>query len=285
MKRKLSYKKINLIKRKYRIKDYLRSILKFNFIFKQFLAVNAHLGYEIKYWNNQMRFFIYGQRNSFHILNLHISILMLKRICVLINSILKVHKNILFISENKNIDIILQKIIMSSKQFITCKRWLGGTISNFFIIYQNISIFYKRIKNVFKMQNYFFKNYFLLKNNNLLRKKINKKLIYFLKLLKKTVKYQFMLDGIYGLRRLPKLVIILNGVKSKWALNEIMEKKLCCGVILDSLSILHNNLITFPIPGNSFSFSTQVFLCSVFKINILNSLLHEKLFLKLNLNL
>jgi ribosomal protein S2 len=94
--------------------------------------------------------------------------------------------------------------------------------------------------------------------------------------------FNFILNGIRGLISMPKLIIILNGVKSKWALNEINQSKIIYASLIDSLTNINFFDILYPIPANVYSFSTQIFFCSIFKFNILNSFVKKKLFLLKN---
>ena len=237
MERKKNYRKtsninlfnINILK--YRLKD--------------FVGTNSHLGYEIKRWNPQMRPFIWGVRNGMHVLNMTVTILIFKRVLYLLPTLIKLRKYILFISENKQIDHVLRKVVLNFKQHICCNRWIGGVLTNFQRIRANL-----RFLNFAKIKRKF--------------------------LSRKRKKIKAALSGILKLYRIPKLVIVLNAVKSKWAVNEIKSFHLLFVAIIDSsMNAMQNN---FNIPGNVYGFASQIFYIKIFQNCIQNSYQREKLY-------
>jgi small subunit ribosomal protein S2 len=221
------------------------SVSKLSFTYKYFITTNSHLGYDIKRWNPEMKIYIFGARNHMHILNLIYSTLNLRRVFNIFSLLIKLRKSILFISENKEIDHVLKKIILNIGQYITCNRWIGGILSN------------RQVWNY---------GYGLLRRadplNILDRKSKKLKLIY---------------DGIKYLEQIPMFGIILNGVKSKWALNEFRSFNVLCAVIIDS-NIGSSLNAPYLIPGNVHGFASQIFFIKLFEIAILNGELKEKQF-------
>jgi small subunit ribosomal protein S2 len=226
-------------------KKFIRRFPRLIFVIKHLIAANTHLGYEINRWNPEMKPILCGIRSNMHILNMQESILIFRRVFAFTTILIKLRKFILFSSENKNIDYILKKIILLEKQYISCNRWIGGIISNFKEIRNNIRILTTRYDTLMK--------YSLLSNR---RKKL-----------------KLSLEGLIELYQLPALVIVLNGVKGKWVINEVSSKYIPCGAIFDSITTNQN--LTFIMPGNVYGFATQILYIKLFQNVIRNARLIE----------
>lgn len=217
------------------------------FSLKQLVAANAHLGYEVNRWNPNMKSFLWGIRSDMHILNIQETSLVLRRVFAFTMGLIKLRKTILFASENKHIDNILKKIVLVEDQHIATNRWIGGIITNLKQIRKNITILSTGFNTKIK--------YNLLSNR---RKKL-----------------KLSLEGLVHFYQLPSLVVVLNGVKSKWVINEIMSNNIPCAAIIDSAA---NTKVNFPIPGNVYGFATQVLYIKLFIALIKNARLQELLF-------
>lgn len=222
----------------------INSILMAKFSLKQLISANAHLGYERNRWNPDMKALIWGVRSNMHILNLQETSLIIRRIFAFTTNIIKLRKLILFASENKHIDHVLKKIALIENQVISTNRWIGGIITNFKQIKKNVRLLTTRYKTVIK--------YNLLSNR---RKKL-----------------KLSLEGLINFNQVPSLVFVLNGVKSKWVINEVISKNIPCAAIVDSAS---NTKVHFPIPGNVYGFATQVLYLKLLITLVKNARLQE----------
>jgi len=231
---------------------FFKATASFNFNLKQFITSNSHLGYEVKRWNPEMRSYIVGVRSGMHILDLQITLLNFKRLIYFISSLIKFRKHLLFASENKQIDHILKQVVIFSNQFISAYRWIGGIISNFKFLYSII--------------------------NGLTSSSLNLEFIP-----NRRKKLRLSLEGLRGLNRLPSLLIVMNSVKSKWAMNECNAATIPIAAIVDSTSNIGvtNGSPNYIIPGNVHGFASQIFYIKVIQTSIyLNKFRERALFFK-----
>jgi len=110
---------------------FANNILLVNFSLKQLISANAHLGYEVNRWNPNTKTFLWGIRNNMHILNIQETSLIFRRVFAFTTGLIKMRKLLLFASENKHIDHVLKKLVLSESLSIATNRWIGGIITNF----------------------------------------------------------------------------------------------------------------------------------------------------------
>ncbi len=189
---------------------------------------------------------------------------------------------ILFISDNTYIESYLKKIIASCEQFISTYRWLGGLLTNCRRVLLIISILKLKRYNVFLSKLLLFYSYS--KNKKLKLKLKSKKKRFRLKLkfyktllnkrkkylivLRKYRRYDHIISGFSGLDGIPHFVVILNGVKSKWAVNEARASGIPSAAFIDSISQLNNKKLHYLIPINTSSFGVQSMLCGLFSSQV-----------------
>lgn len=238
-------------------------------IIKQLVSVNGHLGYKTTSWNTQTRMYVWGIRYSHHILNLSKTLYFLRNIFFHINNLLTLHKDILFVSENNYIDSYLKKIIVSCKQFISSYRWLGGLLTNCrrvlliihllkvkrYNVYLSKKIYFNKYRRFFKRKIKFYRVLFIK------RKK-------YLRILNKYKRFDHIISGFSKLKGLPHFVIILNAIKSKWAVNEASASGVPSAAFIDSVGQLQNKKLHYLIPINTSSFGVQTLLCGLFSSQI-----------------
>jgi len=249
------------------IKYSVFGILKSFLVMRQIVSINGHLGHKVSSWNSQTRLFIWGERSNYHILSLSLSISSIRSVLSHINFLLNLRKKLLFISENIYIDYYLKKIIASSQQSISCNRWLGGLLSNYRLVYGALRSTKSRQKyiNILKKK---FLSFFQAKNRDSAEFVLSSKQKYF-KLLNR---FEDVSSGfLRTLTSIPKFVIVLDGVKSKWAANELRVVGIPNAICIDSVSSLNYFTSHYLIPINTSSFAVQTLLCSFFKFNILVS--------------
>lgn len=256
-----------------------------SFIFiSQLVSVNGHLGYNLINWNTQTRMHIWGIRYNYHILNLSKSLYGLRQIFFHLHYLLILRKKILFISENKYIDSYLKKVINSCKQFISTYRWLGGLLTNCRRVLSIIRILKLKRFNILLFKrvlrsNYKFITKFKNKNYKFYKTLFNKRKKNLI-VLRKFRRYDHIISGFYKLKGLPHFVVILNGVKSKWAINESLVSGIPSAVFIDSISPLIKNKLHYRVAVNTSSFGVQSLLCGLFRSQIVLSYSKHKLFFK-----
>ena len=109
---------------------------------KQLLEAGVHLGHKTLRWNPKMKQYIFGEKNSIHIIDLTQTVTFLK------NALTQVHKciagggKILIVSTKKQASEQVSILAKETEQYFVNYRWLGGMLTNWNTIQNSI----KRMK-------------------------------------------------------------------------------------------------------------------------------------------
>ena len=109
---------------------------------KQLLEAGVHLGHKTLRWNPRMKKFIFGEKNSIHIIDLTQTVVFFK------NALSEIHKciskggKILIVSTKKQASEQVSNLAKETGQFYVNYRWLGGMLTNWNTIQNSI----KRMK-------------------------------------------------------------------------------------------------------------------------------------------
>ena len=196
---------------------------------KQLLEAGVHLGHKTLRWNPKMKKYIFGEKNSIHIIDLTQTVDFLK------NALSAVHKTvasggkILIVSTKKQASEQVSELAKDTGQFFVNYRWLGGMLTNWNTIQNSI----KRMKN---LDNQLSKD-----NMGFTKKEI-------IKFGKERDKLQRSLGGISEMKKLPNLIFIIDTNIESLAVNEARKLNIPIIAILDTNS--DPTGIDFPIPGN-----------------------------------
>ena len=158
---------------------------------KQLLEAGVHLGHKTLRWNPKMRNFIFGKKNSIHIIDL------VQTLDLLNIALKEIHKcivsggKILFVSTKKQASETVTNLAKETSQYYVSYRWLGGMLTN----WKTISNSIKRYKNLLE----------LLKSEN---KGFTKKEV--LKLGSERDKLERSLGGIAEMKKLPEMIFIIE---------------------------------------------------------------------------
>jgi len=196
---------------------------------KQLLEAGVHLGHKTLRWNPKMKQYIFGEKNSIHIIDLTQTVDFLK------SALLEVHKciasggKILIVSTKKQASEQVSVLAKETEQYFVNYRWLGGMLTNWNTIQNSI----KRMKILDEQ----------LSKDDL---GFTKKEI--LKQGKERDKLQRSLGGIAEMKKLPEMIFIIDTNIESLAVKEAIKLKIPIVAILDTNSDPTD--ITFPIPGN-----------------------------------
>ncbi len=217
---------------------------------QQLLEAGVHLGHKTLRWNPKMKKYIFGKRDSIHIIDLT-QTLELTNIALekVYNTILNNGK-ILFISTKKQASESIAALAKDTDQYYVNYRWLGGMLTNWGTISNSI-------KKLHKL------NIDLVAENRGFTKK---------ELLKMTVqrdKLQRSLGGISEMKKIPDLVFIIDTNYESLAIKESIKLSIPIIAILDTNS--NPEGIDFPIPGNDDARRSIDLYCNLIKETILNA--------------
>ena len=221
-----------------------------NVSIKQLLEAGVHLGHKTLRWNPRMKQFIYGEKNSIHIIDLTQTVVLIK------NAMKEVHKcissggKILIVSTKKQAAETVLKLAKDTDQYYVNYRWLGGMLTNWQTIQNSI----KRLKK--------------------LEKDLSKEDIGFtkkevLKLEKEKDKLNRSLGGISNMNRVPEMIFVIDTNVESLAIKEAIKLKIPIVAVLDSNS--DPTGINFPIPGNDDARRSIDLYCELLKSTIIDA--------------
>jgi small subunit ribosomal protein S2 len=197
---------------------------------KQLLEAGVHFGHQTKRWNPKMKPYIFGARNGIYIIDLQKTVVLFDRIYSLIVDIVSKGEKILFVGTKKQAQ---DSVIEESKRcgmFYVSNRWLGGTLTNFRTIKNNI----EKLKTLENM-----------KTDGSVEQLSKKEA---LEMDREIEKLEYNLGGIKEMQKLPGLVFIIDPRKERIAAAE--AKKLN----IPSVGLLDTNCdpdeVDYTIPGN-----------------------------------
>ena len=217
---------------------------------KELLEAGVHLGHKTLRWNPRMKEFIFGEKNSIHIIDLTQTVVLLK------NAMKEVHKciasggKILIVSTKKQASETVLKLANETGQFYVNYRWLGGMLTNWKTIQNSI----KRLK---KLEEDLSKE-----DTGFTKKEI-------LKLGKERDKLKRSLGGISNMNKVPEMIFIIDTNMESLAVKEAIKLKIPIVAILDSNS--DPTGINFPIPGNDDARRSIDLYCEVLQKTILDA--------------
>ena len=217
---------------------------------KNLLEAGVHLGHKTFRWNPKMNKFIFGAKNSIHIIDLVQTLELINVALQKIHNCISTGGKILFVSTKKQASEAIAQIAKETDQYYVNYRWLGGMLTN----WGTISASIKKLKKI---------EIDLVSENRGFTKK---------ELLKMSVqrdKLQRSLGGIAEMKKIPDLVFIIDTNYESLAIKESIKLRIPIIAILDSNSDPEG--IEFPIPGNDDARRSIDLYCSLIKETIQNA--------------
>ena len=196
---------------------------------KQLLEAGVHLGHKTLRWNPKMKSFIFGEKNSIHIIDLTQTVNFIKTALVEVHKCIASGGKILIVSTKKQASEQVSALAKDTSQYYVNYRWLGGMLTNWNTIQNSI----KRLKHLDDQ---------LSKDNMGFTKKE------IIKFGKERDKLQRSLGGIAEMKKLPNLIFIIDTNIESLAVNEAKKLGIPIIAVLDTNS--DPTGIEFPIPGN-----------------------------------
>ena len=196
---------------------------------KLLLEAGVHLGHKTLRWNPKMKQFIFGEKNSIHIIDLTQTVEFLKNALVQVHKTISSGGKILIVSTKKQASEQVSELAKDTGQFYVNYRWLGGMLTNWNTIQNSI----KRLKKLDEQ---------LSKENiGFTKKEI-------LKFSKEKEKLQRSLGGISEMKKTPDIIFIIDTNTESLAVAEAKKLRIPIIAILDTNS--DPTGIDYPIPGN-----------------------------------
>ena len=217
---------------------------------KQLLEAGVHLGHKTFRWNPKMSSFIFGSKNSIHIIDLVQTLEMANAALNEIHKCISAGGKILFVSTKKQAAETIAILAKDTSQFYVNHRWLGGMLTN----WQTISNSIKRLKKISAE----------LKNENTgFTKKEN------LKMGIQRDKLERSLGGIADMKKIPDMIFIVDTNVEELAVKEAIKLNIPIVAIIDTNS--DPTGINFPIPGNDDARRAINLYCDLIKQTVLDA--------------
>tara|TARA_B100001109_G_scaffold21119_1_gene15143 strand:+ start:494 stop:1270 length:777 start_codon:yes stop_codon:yes gene_type:complete len=221
-----------------------------NLTIQQLLEAGVHLGHKTLRWNPKMKKYIFGKRDSIHIIDLTQTLELTKVALEKIYDVIKNNGKILFISTKKQASEAIAELAKDTNQYFVNYRWLGGMLTNWGTISNSI----KKLEKI---------NLDLVSENRGFTKK---------ELLKMSIqrdKLQRSLGGIAAMKKIPELVFIIDTNYESLAIKESIKLNIPIIAVLDTNS--DPDGINYPIPGNDDARRSIDLYCSLIKETIDNA--------------
>ncbi|MDA7637090.1 30S ribosomal protein S2 [Candidatus Pelagibacter sp.] len=221
-----------------------------NITIQQLLEAGVHLGHKTLRWNPKMKKYIFGKRDSIHIMDLTQTLELTKVALEKIYTTISNNGKILFVSTKKQASEAIAEVAKETDQYFVNYRWLGGMLTNWGTISGSIK----------KMKKY--EADLVAENRGFTKKEL-------LKMSVKKDKLERSLGGIAEMKKTPDLVFIIDTNYESLAIAESVKLGIPIIAILDSNSNPDN--IDYPIPGNDDARRSIDLYCNLIKETINNA--------------
>ena len=214
---------------------------------KQLLEAGVHLGHKTLRWNPKMKKYIFGEKNSIHIIDLTQTVEFIKNALVQVHKIISSGGKLLVVSTKKQASEQVSELAKETGQYFVNYRWLGGMLTNWNTIQNSIKRL-KKLEDQLSKENLGFK-----------KKEI-------LKFGKEKEKLKRSLGGISDMKKTPDIIFIIDTNIESLAVAEAKKLGIPIIAVLDTNS--DPTGIDFPIPGNDDARRSINLYCELLKSTI-----------------
>ena len=95
---------------------------------KQLLEAGVHLGHKTLRWNPKMKKYIFGEKNSIHIIDLTQTVDFIKNALVQVHKVISSGGKLLVVSTKKQASEQVSDLAKETGQYFVNYRWLGGML-------------------------------------------------------------------------------------------------------------------------------------------------------------
>jgi len=200
------------------------------FSLRQLLEAGAHFGHNTHRWNPKMARYIFGKRNSVHIIDLAQTVPLLHQALKTVSDTVANGGRVLFVGTKRQASEIIADSAKKSAQYYVNHRWLGGTLTNWNTISNSI----KRLRKLEEILGGAEADQLTKKERLMLSREHDK--------------LERALGGIKDMGGVPDLMFVIDTNKEANAVEEARRLKIPVVAILDSNC--NPDMIDHPIPGN-----------------------------------
>ena len=197
---------------------------------KKLVEAGVHFGHRKSRWNPKMKPYIYGHKNSIHILDIRETLRGLLRAKKYLNQVAAGGSLVLFVGTKRQASETVQEQAERCGMPFVSERWLGGALTNFRTIRSRLT----RLEELEKIMNSDEINTYSKKMQSALNREYRK--IY------------RNLNGLRSMNRLPECLVIVDPSKERNAVREARRLGVTTLALIDTDSDPES--IDLPIPGN-----------------------------------
>lgn len=198
---------------------------------RELLEAGVHLGHQTNRWNPKMDPYIFGARNGVYVLDLQKTVRLFRRAADFLEGVAARGGHVLFVGTKRQAKDTIEEEARRCGQFHVTQRWLGGTLTNWRTIHRSIRHL-QRLQEMGDNQDQY---------AGMTKKER-------LRLEKKRVRMEKVLQGIRDMEALPDAVVIVDPNKEKIAVAEANKLNIPVVAIVDTNC--DPDPIQYVIPGN-----------------------------------
>ena len=217
---------------------------------KDLLEAGVHLGHKTFRWNPKMKPFIFGEKNSVHIIDLSQTLELLNKALLEMHKCASSRGKILFVSTKKQASELIADVAKETNNYFVNHRWLGGMLTNWNTINNSIKRLKKLTEDLQKEDTGFTKK-------ELIKMSMEKN------------KLERSLGGISNMKKIPDMIFIIDTNIESLAVLEAKKLGIPIVAVVDSNS--NPEFIDYPIPGNDDARRSINLYCELAKKTILDA--------------
>lgn len=218
---------------------------------EEMALAGLHLGHRTSKVHPKMKEYIYGVRNTVHIIDLEKTKTKLEEALAFVQSVVREQKILVLIGTKVQIKKMVKEVAEEISIPYVSERWLGGTFTNFGVIRRRIEYLYDLEKKRDEGQ--------LEKYTKKERAKIEKEI----------QDLNIKIGGIKSLEKLPDAIFVLDVKKDGLAAKEARMKGIASIGLIDTN--VDPSLVDFPIPANDDAISSVRYILGKVKEAILKA--------------
>ena len=208
------------------------------------------MGHKTFRWNPKMKNYIFGKKDSIHIIDLVQTVELTKEALSKVSNVIENGGKILFVSTKKQAAESIANLAKDTSQFYVNYRWLGGMLTNWNTISNSI----KKLKKI---------------NESLASENVGFTKKEILKMGLKRDKLERSLGGILEMKKVPDLIFIIDTNYERLAIKEARKLNIPIIAVLDTNSDPSD--IDYPIPGNDDARRAINLYCELLKQTIVDA--------------
>ena len=223
-----------------------------SFTMRQLLEAGVHFGHHTRRWNPKMEPYIFGKRNSIHIIDLEKTVPMLYEALEAIQNIAKNGGKFLFVGTKRSASESIAQAANDCGQYYVNHRWLGGMLTN----WETVSKSIKKLKNL--------EERISSGEINSLTKKER------LNVERQKEKLDLTLGGIKNMNGIPDAIFIIDTNKEAIAVLEANNLNIPVIAVCDTNT--NPSGVDYPIPGNDDALRATSLYCNLVAASVLKGL-------------